>query len=51
MQAAEVAGFTELEIAQPTEGQNRQYVLGDRAVLIAWLEGQPEQVLDEKHLP
>jgi tRNA (mo5U34)-methyltransferase len=34
-QAAEAAGFSELQFAAPRPGQNRQYVLGDRAVLIA----------------
>jgi tRNA (mo5U34)-methyltransferase len=36
MQAAEAAGFAELEFAQPASQHNRQYLLGDRAVLIAW---------------
>jgi tRNA (mo5U34)-methyltransferase len=35
LQGAEAAGFAELELAQPVSGHNRQYVLGDRAVLIA----------------
>jgi hypothetical protein len=34
-QAAEVAGFSELEFASPSPGHSRQYVVGDRAVLIA----------------
>jgi SAM-dependent methyltransferase len=36
MQAAGAAGFTELELAQPAPEHNRQYVSGDRAVLLAW---------------
>ena len=36
VQAAEVSGFAELRLAQPAPGHNRQYVLGDRAVLLAW---------------
>jgi hypothetical protein len=36
MQAAEVAGFAELELARPSPSHNRQYVLGDRAVLLGW---------------
>jgi tRNA (mo5U34)-methyltransferase len=39
-QAAEAAGFRELAVAQPTAGHNRQYVMGDRAVLLAWPERQ-----------
>jgi tRNA (mo5U34)-methyltransferase len=35
MQAAGAAGFAELEFAKPASGHNRQYALGDRAVLIA----------------
>jgi tRNA (mo5U34)-methyltransferase len=35
IQAAEAAGFAELELAPPGSSHNRQYVLGDRAVLIA----------------
>jgi tRNA (mo5U34)-methyltransferase len=36
VQGAEAAGFAELELAQPAAGHNKQYVLGDRAVLLAW---------------
>jgi hypothetical protein len=36
LQAAEAAGFAELELASAASGHNRQYVLGDRAVLLAW---------------
>lgn len=35
-QGAEAAGFARLEIAQAAPEHNRQYVLGDRAVLLAW---------------
>ena len=35
LQGAEAAGFAELELAAAASGHNRQYVLGDRAVLIA----------------
>ncbi len=35
LQGAEAAGFAELELAPAASGHNRQYVLGDRAVLIA----------------
>jgi hypothetical protein len=38
IQAVEVAGFQKLEVAAPAPGHNRQYVLGDRAVLLAWPE-------------
>ena len=36
LQGAEAAGFVELELAQTVSGHNRQYVTGDRAVLLAW---------------
>jgi tRNA (mo5U34)-methyltransferase len=36
VQAAEAAGFPRLEVAQPAPGHNLQYLLGDRAVLLAW---------------
>jgi tRNA (mo5U34)-methyltransferase len=36
LQAAKTAGFPRLEVAQASPGHNRQYVLGDRAVLLAW---------------
>lgn len=39
LQAASAAGFAKLEVAQPSPGQNRQYLLGDRAVLLAWADG------------
>jgi hypothetical protein len=39
LQAAEVAGFGRFEIAHPAPDHNRQYVLGDRAVLLAWPPG------------
>jgi tRNA (mo5U34)-methyltransferase len=39
LQAAEVAGFRRLELAHPAPGHNRQYRLGDRAVLLAWPDG------------
>jgi hypothetical protein len=35
LQGAEAAGFAELELAPAAAGHNRQYVLGDRAVLLA----------------
>jgi tRNA (mo5U34)-methyltransferase len=35
LQGAEAAGFTELQLAPAVAGHNRQYVLGDRAVLLA----------------
>ena len=35
-QAVEAAGFEDMELAQPAVAHNRQYVLGDRAVLLAW---------------
>jgi hypothetical protein len=35
LQGAAAAGFAELELVPPASGHNRQYVLGDRAVLIA----------------
>jgi len=36
LQAARAAGFAETEVAPTSECHNRQYVLGDRAVLLAW---------------
>jgi tRNA (mo5U34)-methyltransferase len=36
LQAAGAAGFAKLEVAQASPEHNRQYVLGDRAVLLAW---------------
>jgi tRNA (mo5U34)-methyltransferase len=50
IQSAEAAGFAELELARPTARHNRQYALGDRAVLIAqarhsgdvWTVGQSQ---------
>lgn len=44
LQAAGAAGFAKLEVAQASPEHNRQYVLGDRAVLLAWpvdLSGSP----------
>jgi tRNA (mo5U34)-methyltransferase len=38
-QAAQAAGFGRTEFVDPQEGHNHQYVVGDRAVLLAW---QPE---------
>jgi tRNA (mo5U34)-methyltransferase len=38
LQAAGAAGFAKLEVAQTSPGQNRQYLLGDRAVLLAWAD-------------
>ncbi len=35
LQAADAAGFGGLEVAKASPGHNRQYVLGDRAVLLA----------------
>jgi SAM-dependent methyltransferase len=35
-QAAEVAGFTRQELAEPASGSNSQFVARDRAVLLAW---------------
>jgi hypothetical protein len=35
LQSAEAAGFTRLELAKPSPTHNRQYMLGDRAVLLA----------------
>jgi hypothetical protein len=36
LQGAKAAGFSESELAPATSDHNRQYVLGDRAVLLAW---------------
>lgn len=36
LQAAEAAGFAKLEVAGASPEHNRQYVLGDRAVMLAW---------------
>ncbi len=36
LQAAGAAGFADLEVARALPGHNRQYVLGDRAVLLAF---------------
>jgi SAM-dependent methyltransferase len=36
LQGTEAAGFTVSKVAQAKPGHNRQYVLGDRAVLLAW---------------
>jgi tRNA (mo5U34)-methyltransferase len=44
IQAAEVAGFPELKLAQPAPGHNRQYVVGDRAILLAWTRNPRESV-------
>jgi tRNA (mo5U34)-methyltransferase len=41
MQAAHAAGFGSAEYAQPSRRHNRQYQLGDRAVLIAWPGAPP----------
>lgn len=38
LQAAGAAGFAKLEVARASPEHNRQYVLGDRAVLLAWPE-------------
>lgn len=38
LQAAQAAGFGKLTIARPAAGHNRQYVIEDRAVLLAWPE-------------
>jgi tRNA (mo5U34)-methyltransferase len=35
-QAAGAAGFGRIEFAEPQQGHNHQYVVGDRAVLLAW---------------
>jgi SAM-dependent methyltransferase len=35
-QAAQAAGFGRIEFADPQTGHNHQYVVGDRAVLLAW---------------
>jgi tRNA (mo5U34)-methyltransferase len=34
--AVEAAGFKKLELARPKPSHNSQYVLGDRAVMLAW---------------
>lgn len=36
LQAAGAAGFAKLEVTRASPEHNRQYVLGDRAVLLAW---------------
>lgn len=46
LQAAEIAGFTELAIAETEPGDNQQYVLGDRAVLFARVPGPLGQDVD-----
>lgn len=49
VQAAEAAGFGRVALAEPGLGHNRQYVIGDRAVLHAWPGPQRESAHD--HLP
>jgi hypothetical protein len=44
LQGAAAVGFTELELAPAAPDHNRQYVLGDRAVLIAWPHRRAESV-------
>jgi tRNA (mo5U34)-methyltransferase len=39
-QAAQAAGFGRVEFARPQRGHNHQYVVGDRAVLLAWQREQ-----------
>jgi SAM-dependent methyltransferase len=36
LEGATVAGFRETDLARASPDQNRQYVVGDRAVLLAW---------------
>jgi tRNA (mo5U34)-methyltransferase len=48
VQAAEVAGFADLEVVQAVQGHNRQYTLGDRAVMLAWPSRRLADTVDMK---
>jgi acetyltransferase-like isoleucine patch superfamily enzyme len=47
VQAAEVAGFQRVALAQPADGHNRQYLVGDRAVLLAWADQSSRTSTDD----